>query len=85
MAMTSTGYFGRPIEAVTTAEAALLAAMIEDRRQDPWCNPEGVADGRKRILQRMLANGSINEPAFTAASAAPLTVVSGPPAPCARN
>ncbi len=81
MAMTSTGYFGRPIEAVTTAEAALLAAMIED----PWCNPEGVADGRKRILQRMLANGSINEPAFTAASAAPLTVVSGPPAPCARN
>ncbi len=46
---------------------------------------KAAAQEAKRILQRMLANGSINEPAFTAASAAPLTVVSGPPAPCARN
>ncbi len=83
--MTSTGYFGRPIEAATTAEAALLAAMIEDRGHDPWCNPDGAADGRNRILRRMLANGAINEPAFTIESAAPLTVVADPPQPCARN
>jgi hypothetical protein len=64
------------------AEAALLAVIIEDRRQDPWCNPAGALDARNRVLQRMLANGAIDEPTLARAVQAPLSILSAPPTPC---
>jgi len=77
----STGYFSKPVEALAPEEAALLATIIENRRQDPWCNAAGALDSRNRVLRRMLGNGVIDEPSVTRASLAPLHLAPRPAGP----
>jgi len=79
------GYFGRPAAALTVAQAALVAAFIADRHIDPWCDPAAAAEMRRRILERMRDNGSIDEAAYQSSNASELGLIS-PPAhhqPCA--
>ncbi|MEB3290907.1 MAG: penicillin-binding protein 1A [Leptolyngbya sp.] len=53
-------YFGKPLEQLTVAEAALIAGMAPaPSLYSPGVNPEAALAQRDRVLQRMLATGSI--------------------------
>jgi membrane peptidoglycan carboxypeptidase len=82
----SRGYFGRDVAALELPQAALLAGLIGDRGSDPWCDADGAASVRHRILERMRDNLAIDDTAFRAADAAPIEL-EPPPAthnPCHR-
>lgn len=64
--------FDRSPSALSLPQAALTAAMIGDRRVDPWCNPEAAAGMRRRVLERMLEDGAIDEAAYQSANMAEL-------------
>jgi hypothetical protein len=68
-------FFRKTAAALTAPEAALLAAMIGDRRVDPWCQPKHAAQRRRAILERMRDNGAIDTDAFNAADQAELGIV----------
>ena len=72
-------FFGRAAADLTLPEAALLAALIGDRRADVWCIPAELAVRRRRILERMRDNGSLDGPTFDAANAAGLGLTDPPP------
>jgi hypothetical protein len=62
-------YFGRAAAQVTLPQAALIGALMGDRRTDPWCDPEAAAAMRNRVLERMRDNGAIAD-----ADARPATI-----------
>jgi penicillin-binding protein 1A len=69
-------YFGKPASAVTLAESALLAGLIQaPESYDPFTNPEAALARRQVVLGRMRALASAPEPDIVAAEAAPLGVV----------
>ncbi len=71
------GYFGREAAELSLAQAALLASVIGEHWQDPWCGPGGSAGMRHRILERMRENLAIDDEAFQIADASSLDI--GPP------
>ena len=79
------GYFGRSAADLALPQAALLGAMIGESRIDPWCNPEGAAALRRRVLSRMRENLAIDDAALEAANRAELGLTTPPSnhKPCA--
>jgi len=74
-------YFGRPAAEMTLPQAAMLASFIGDRSTafDPWCEAAAAAEMRRRILESMRDNESIDAAALNAANASGLDL--GPPPP----
>ena len=64
--------FNRSASELNLPQAALTASMIGERRVDPWCNPEAAANMRRRVLERMLEGGAIDEAAYHSANTAEL-------------
>ena len=70
-------YFGKPIQALTLAESALLAGLPKAPSQlNPYRNPEGALARREYVLRRMKEAGFIDEMQYEAAKAEPLTLAS---------
>jgi hypothetical protein len=70
--------FDRSSSELNLPQAALTAAMIGERRVDPWCNPEAAANMRRRVLDRMLGSGAIDEAAYQSAHMAELGLAPAP-------
>jgi hypothetical protein len=71
-------YFARPAAELTLAQAAMLASFTGDRAVlDPWCDPEGAAFRRGRILQAMRDNLVIDDAALREANSSETAL--GPP------
>lgn len=80
-------YFGKGAGELTVAQAGLLAALLGERRLDPWCSPSTASIRRQQILERMRDNLAIDAAAFESANVAPLGIIS-PPAnhqPCEQG
>ncbi len=74
-------YFGKPVEEVTLAEAALLAALPKaPSRYDPFRNPDRARSRRDLVLRRMESLGWASPQEAQAARQAPLPR-GAPPAP----
>ncbi len=82
----SAGYFGRPVDQLDLAQAAMVAAFIGDERVDPWCDPAAAANMRRRVLERMLEDGVIDDAAYQSANVAELGLTTPPAShkPCER-
>jgi penicillin-binding protein 1A len=66
-------YFGKSVSAVTLAEAALLAGIVQrPEDQSPFRNPAQARARRSTALRRMRASGYISEAERVAADAEPL-------------
>jgi hypothetical protein len=72
------GYFGRPAAELALPQAALLGALIGERRLDPWCNPERAAALRRRVLMRMRDNLVIDDAALEIANRTELGLTAPP-------
>ena len=67
-------YFGKPVEELTVAEGALLAALIQrPSTLDPAVDPEGAAERWNWVLDGMVTIGALS-PADRAAQVFPATV-----------
>ena len=67
-------YYGKPLEELTLAEAAMLASIPKfPSTANPIANPERARIRRDYVLQRMLEEGFIDRAAFEAAVAEPDT------------
>lgn len=65
-------YYGKPLEALSLAEAAMLASIPKfPSTANPIANPERARIRRDYVLQRMLEEGFIDRAAFEAAVAEP--------------
>jgi len=72
------GYFGKPPDALTAAEAALLAAVLErGARVDPWCDPERAIAERNHVLERMGPVGTLSSGVLDDARRRPLDLAPG--------
>jgi penicillin-binding protein 1A len=66
-------YFGKPLDQLTTAEAAMLAGLPKaPSRYNPIENPKRATERQRYILRRMLESGFIDEREYQAALAQPL-------------
>ncbi|PPE70677.1 transglycosylase domain-containing protein [Caldimonas thermodepolymerans] len=66
-------YFGKPLQDVTLAEAALLAGLPQSpSRLDPLVNPQRAKARQLVVLERMYRNGIITREQRDAAGAEPL-------------
>ena len=74
----SAGYFGRRVDQLNLAQAAMVAAFIGDERVDPWCDPAAAANLRRGVLERMLEDGVIDEAAYQSANATELGLAAPP-------
>jgi len=72
------GYFGRPADQLNLAQAAMVGAFIGDGVADPWCDPAAAANMRRRVLERMLDDGVIDEAAYQSANVAELGLTTPP-------
>jgi penicillin-binding protein 1C len=73
------GYFGRPPEALSPAEAALLAALPNaPSRLDPRRSPEAARARAHLILRRMHADGTLDDGALALALTEPLQLQPSP-------
>lgn len=73
MAAAARAYFDAPLEALTVAEHALLAGLIQaPSRLDPLRHPEAAKRRRDEILERMRRAGFLDAAATTVALAEPL-------------
>lgn len=80
------GYFGRSPAQLTLPQAALVGALMGDRRTDPWCQMDAAENMRNGILERMHGNGVITDADLQAASTAPLGLAAPPEGrPSCRN
>jgi hypothetical protein len=81
------GYFGRDVAALTLPQTALIAARAGADGPDPWCDPEGSAKARNRVLTGMRDNGVISEADYLSATNASLELSPSPPdhKPCAGS
>lgn len=74
IAAASKAYFDKPVEQLTVAEGALLAALIQrPSTLDPAVDPEGAADRWNWVLDGMVEMGALS-PADRAAQVFPATV-----------
>ncbi|MGH2811174.1 MAG: transglycosylase domain-containing protein [Actinomycetota bacterium] len=72
-------YFGKPVEALTLAESALLAGLIRSpERANPRRQPEAAIVRRNHVLLRMKALGTLTAREASAASAGPLLLANPP-------
>jgi Transglycosylase len=72
----SASLFGRPMEALTIAEAALLVGIVRSPHgNDPRCRPDHARDARDAVLDRLLENAQITPREREEAVATPLTVL----------
>jgi penicillin-binding protein 1B len=68
-------YFGKELWQIDTAEAALLAGLVQrPSYYNPFRNPERAIARRNLVLALMKRNGELSEPDYRAAAAAPLTL-----------
>ena len=66
-------YFGKPLQEITVAEAAILAGLPQAPSLfNPITNPKRAKDGQLRILDRMVDNGFITPAQRAAARIEPL-------------
>lgn len=72
------GYFRRSAAQLQLPQAALIGALMGDRRTDPWCQAEEATLSRNRILEQMHANGMVTDADLQVAVAAPM-VLAAPP------
>src|SRR5581483_6505381 len=69
-------YFGRPIDKVTVAQAAMLAGVVAAPSDySPFANLELARDRERHVLQRMTESGYITQAEADAAYEAPLGLV----------
>ncbi|MHC9292440.1 transglycosylase domain-containing protein [Mycobacterium sp. LTG2003] len=62
IAAASQAYFGKPVEQLTVADGALLAALIQrPSTLDPAVDPEGAADRWNWVLDGMVDIGALSE------------------------
>jgi len=55
-------YFGKPVEALTLSESAILAGLVKSpNNYSPFKNPEGCKKRKTSVLNAMLKNGHITE------------------------
>jgi penicillin-binding protein 1A len=67
-------YFGKPLAQIDAAEAALLAGILQaPSRLNPATDPERAAERRTYVLRRMRELDYLDEEAWQAASAKPVT------------
>ncbi|NEW65490.1 PBP1A family penicillin-binding protein [Carnobacteriaceae bacterium zg-84] len=67
-------YFGKDVNKLDIAEAALLAGMVQaPNHYDPYVNPEAALQRRNTVLGTMLSNQKITQEEFNIASALPIT------------
>ena len=65
-------YYGKPLDQLTVAEAAMLASIPKfPSSGNPLHNPERAMTRRNYVLARMREEGFIDEPTFRAATAEP--------------
>jgi len=63
-------YFGKPVSELSIAEGALLAGLPKaPSRYSPHANPEQAEKRRRYVLERMLADGFIDQPSYAEAVA----------------
>ncbi|MDO5323903.1 MAG: PBP1A family penicillin-binding protein [Clostridia bacterium] len=68
-------YFGKDVEELSLVEGALLAGVIKSpTNYAPHLNPENALARRDRILDAMLASGTISDAACAAAKSEPLNL-----------
>ncbi len=80
VAAAAQAYFGKSLDELTVAEAALLAALPQaPSRYDPMRQPRLVKARRDYVIDRMLEDGAISPADAETATAAPLGVKSGRP------
>ncbi|MGM0585842.1 MAG: penicillin-binding protein 1A, partial [Pseudomonadota bacterium] len=76
VAAAAANYFGKPLEALTVAEAAYLAALPKaPSNLHPVENREAALDRRAYVLGQMRRNGFITEAEYETAVTAPLDTV----------
>jgi membrane peptidoglycan carboxypeptidase len=69
-------FFGRPLEALTIEDLALLLAVARSpRAYDPACRPDAALRGRSDVLERMRSAGLIDDNALRRAKAASVRVL----------
>jgi hypothetical protein len=71
-------FFNRRAAELSLPQTALVAALLGQRRLDPWCEPEAAASMRRRVLERMRDNGVIDDAAMQAANVAELGLIAPP-------
>jgi penicillin-binding protein 1B len=70
-------FYGKELSAISLAEAALLAGMIQSpARYSPVHHPDAAQARRNIVLAAMLENGAITQQQLTAALAEPVTLAS---------
>ncbi len=75
-------YFGTTADALTVAQSALLAGMVQSpTAYDPTEHPDAAKARRDTVIAAMAQQGSIDAPQAAAATAAPLGTVPQPAAP----
>ena len=68
-------YFGHGAAELTLPEAATLAGLVQSpNRYNPHFHPEAALNRRAYVLRQMWEKGHIDEDAYRAADAAPLTL-----------
>ncbi|UVW27800.1 penicillin-binding protein 1A [Massilia sp. H6] len=68
-------YFGKPLEALSLAETAMLAGLPQNpSRHNPVANPQRAQQRQQAVLKRMLALDKITEAQYRRALAEPLQV-----------
>ncbi|HUF48123.1 MAG TPA: penicillin-binding protein 1C [Vicinamibacterales bacterium] len=73
-------YFGRGVETLTPAEAAFLAALPQQpSRFNPWKDASAARARQQRILDAMVARGSLSEAARATAREETLSLVNDRP------
>lgn len=69
-------YFGKPLDALSLDQIALLVGILRrPEGANPYSNAEGALSERHRVLAAMKDVGHIDEATFTAADAAPLALI----------
>ena len=72
-------YFGKDLSQITTAEAALLAGLVQrPSYYNPARYPDRARERRNRVLTMMRRNGYLTAPQFEQALAAPVAVTREP-------
>jgi penicillin-binding protein 1A len=67
-------YYDKPLSDLSLSEVAMLAGLPKaPSRNNPLSNPDNAVERRNYVLRRMLNLGSIDEPAYTAASQTKIT------------
>ncbi len=76
VASAAEAYFGKPLDQLTIAEAAYLAALPKaPNNYNPWRNPEGARNQRARVLDRMAEDRVITPEQAAEARQAPIVPV----------